>query len=44
MTTVTEAFRYDTAKSPKALELFKVPQQNAKGISSTLEQLALKYA
>ncbi|MGB6050117.1 MAG: SRPBCC family protein [Rhodococcus sp. (in: high G+C Gram-positive bacteria)] len=44
VTTVTEAFRYDTAKSPKALELFKVPQQNAKGISSTLEQLALKYA
>lgn len=44
VTTVTEAFRYDTAKSPKALEIFKMPQQNAKGISSTLEQLARRYA
>lgn len=44
VTTVTEAFRYDTAKAPKALELFKMPQQNAKGIGSTLEKLARKYA
>ncbi len=44
VTTVTEAFQYGTAKAPKVLEVFKMPQQNAKGISSTLEQLARKYA
>ncbi|MGA9870139.1 MAG: SRPBCC family protein [Rhodococcus sp. (in: high G+C Gram-positive bacteria)] len=44
LTTVTEAFRYDTAKAPKLLEVFKMPQQNAKGIGATLEALARKYS
>lgn len=43
-TTVTEAFQYGTAKAPKLLEVFKMPQQNAKGIASTLEKLANKYS
>ncbi|MBY6411302.1 SRPBCC family protein [Rhodococcus sp. BP-252] len=44
VTTVTESFQYGTAKAPKVLEIFKMPQQNAKGISSTLEKLARQYA
>lgn len=44
VTTVTEAFRYETAKAPKLLEIFKMPQQNAKGISSTLEKLSAEYS
>nr|WP_296773307.1 SRPBCC family protein [Rhodococcus sp. (in: high G+C Gram-positive bacteria)] len=44
VTTVTEAFRYGTAKAPKLLEILKMPQQNAQGITSTLEKLAKKYS
>lgn len=44
VTTVTEAFSYGTAKAPKLLEIFKMPQQNAKGISTTLTNLAARYA
>ncbi len=44
ITTVTEAFRYGTAKAPKLLELMKMPEQNAKGISSTLAKLSAKYS
>lgn len=44
VTTVTESFQYGTAKAPKVLELFKMPQQNAKGISSTLNKLADRFA
>lgn len=40
---VTESFDYSTAKAPKLLEVFKMPQKNAQGISSTLAQLARKY-
>lgn len=44
VTTVTEAFQYGTAKAPKLLEILKMPQQNAKGIASTLEKLSKKYS
>lgn len=44
VTTVTEAFRYASAKAPKVLELFKMPQQNARGISSTLNKLVDRFA
>ncbi|AYJ49953.1 SRPBCC family protein [Rhodococcus sp. P1Y] len=43
-TTVTEMFQYGTAKVPKILEVLKMPQQNARGISSTLEKLARRYS
>lgn len=43
VTTVTESFKYGTAKSPKMLELFKMPQKNAQGIGSTLRNLASRY-
>ncbi|OZC75863.1 dimethyladenosine transferase [Rhodococcus sp. 06-462-5] len=44
LTTVTESFKYGTAKVPKVLELFKMPQKNAQGITSTLRNLAARYA
>lgn len=44
LTTVTESFQYGTAKSPKMLELFKMPQKNTQGIESTLRNLAARYA
>lgn len=43
-TTVTESFRYDTSKAAPMLELFKMPQKNAEGITKTLDNLARRYA
>lgn len=43
-TTVTETFDYSSAKVPRILELMKVPQQNARGITETLRKLADRFA
>lgn len=43
VTTVTESFKYGTAKAPKVLEWLKMPQKNAQGIMSTLQKLAARY-
>lgn len=43
-TEVTESFLYGSAKAPKVLELFKMPAQNAAGITKTLEKLAGRYS
>ena len=39
-TRVTETFDWSTARSPRLLELAKVPQMNAKSLDKTLERLA----
>ncbi len=44
VTQVTETFDYSTAKVPKALELFGMTKNNAVGITTTLEQLAARFA
>ncbi|MFD9735018.1 SRPBCC family protein [Umezawaea sp. NPDC059074] len=43
-TTVTETFDYNGSRSPKVLELLKMPALNAKGISATLAGLRDRYA
>ena len=43
-TEVTETFDYSTAKAPRVLEIFGVPAQNARGITATLEALAVRFA
>jgi hypothetical protein len=43
-TEVTESFLYDTARSPKVLELLGQPKTNARGITATLEKLANAYS
>jgi ribosome-associated toxin RatA of RatAB toxin-antitoxin module len=43
-TQVTETFDYTTAKAPKMLELFRVPKQNAAGITKTLEALQARFS
>jgi hypothetical protein len=43
-TQVTETFDYRGAKSPKMLELMGQPAKNAKGITSTLRALVLRFA
>ncbi|HEX6343148.1 SRPBCC family protein [Umezawaea sp.] len=42
-TTVTETFDYTTARSPKALELLRMPALNAKGIRATLTGLRDRF-
>lgn len=43
-TTVTETFDYRDARSPKVLEILKMPALNAKGITSTLTGLRDRFA
>ncbi|GGG11864.1 hypothetical protein GCM10007304_27290 [Rhodococcoides trifolii] len=43
-TEVTESFLYDTAKSPKILEVLGQTKANSKGITATLEKLSSKYS
>ncbi len=43
-TVVTETFDYSTSPAPKLLELLKMPAQNARGITRTLQGLAARYA
>jgi YD repeat-containing protein len=43
-TTVTETFDYNDARSPKVLELLRMPTLNAKGITSTLTGLRNRFA
>ena len=43
-TVVTETFDYSTSRAPKVLEVLKMPAQNAKGITATLQGLAARYA
>jgi hypothetical protein len=43
-TTVTETFDYNDARSPKVLELLRMPALNAKGITSTLTGLRNRFA
>jgi YD repeat-containing protein len=43
-TTVTETFDYTASRSPKVLELLKMPALNAKGIGATLKGLRDRYA
>ncbi|MCS7477174.1 SRPBCC family protein [Umezawaea endophytica] len=43
-TTVTETFDYNGSRSPKVLELLKMPALNAKGIRSTLAGLRDRFA
>jgi hypothetical protein len=43
-TQVIETFDYGNAKSPKMLELMGLPAKNGKGITSTLNALALRFA
>jgi hypothetical protein len=42
-TEVTETFDYSTHKTPALLELFGMHEQNADGITSTLERLAARF-
>lgn len=42
-TKVTETFDWSTSKSPRALELFRAPQRNAKSIEKTLDRLAAHF-
>lgn len=44
VTEVTETFAYDTAKSPKLLEVFGMTKKNAAGITATLQALAARFA
>jgi uncharacterized protein YndB with AHSA1/START domain len=39
-TQVTETFDWSTARSPRALELARIPQRNAESIEKTLTRLA----
>lgn len=43
-TQITETFDYARANTPKMLEIFKLPQANAEGITKTLQSLAARYA
>ncbi|MCY7394658.1 MAG: SRPBCC family protein [Nocardioides sp.] len=43
-TQVTETFDYAGAKAPKVLEVFRLPEKNKDGITSTLQALARRFA
>ena len=43
-TRVTETFDWAPARSPKVLELLKVPARNARSIDATLERLTQRFA
>ncbi|MCW2758164.1 MAG: dimethyladenosine transferase [Nocardioidaceae bacterium] len=43
-TRVTETFDYDSARSPRVLELLGMEKSNAVGITRTLEKLQARYA
>ena len=43
-TKVTETFDWSTSKSPRGLELFRVPQRNATSIEKTLDRLSARFA
>ncbi len=42
-TQVTETFDYTSAKAPKLLEIFGMPNKNAQGITKTLDALAARF-
>lgn len=42
-TQVTETFDYSTARSPRVIELFGAPKQNAVGITKTLQALQTRF-
>ena len=42
-TTVTETFDYNGSRSPKVLEILKMPALNAKGITATLAGLRRRF-
>jgi len=44
VTEVTETFDYSTSRAPRVLELLRMPAMNAKGIRSTLDALAARFA